>query len=35
MQSKAGDSDRWTHQAVARILKREQRASTDFQGAAA
>jgi len=33
--TKTGKSAAWTHQAVARILKREQRVSTDFQGTAA
>ncbi len=33
--TKTGKSAAWTHQAVARILKREQRASTDFHGAVA
>ena len=35
MPTKTGKSAAWTHQAVARILKREQRVSTDFQGTAA
>ena len=33
--TKTGKSAAWTHQAVARILKREQRASRDFHGAVA
>ena len=33
--TKTGKSHRWTHQAVARILKREHRAPTDFRDAAA
>ena len=33
--TKTGKSAHWTHQAVARILKREHRAPTDFGGAAA
>ena len=33
--TKTGKSDRWTHQGVARILKREHRAPTDFRDAAA
>jgi len=33
--TKTGKSEHWTHQAVARILKREHRAPTDFRDAAA
>ena len=33
--TRTGKSSEWTHQAVARILKREHRAPTDFRDAAA